>query len=95
MVKILENTEAIESQEERDSRLSKIVKKIFPQVKILSPIGGQFGVLFKEDAFVQIYVYPDRNYIRVINKKHFNKALEIAKKYEGIGEQEFTIKKDY
>lgn len=95
MVKILENTETIESQEERDSRLAKIVKKIFPQVETNSPIGGQFGVLFKEDKFVQIYVYSNRNYIRVTNKKHFNKALKIAEQYEKIGEPEFTVKKDY
>ncbi len=95
MVKILENTKTIESQEERDSRLSKIVKKIFPRVEIGSPVFGQFGVFFKEDEFAQIYVFLNRNYIRVTNKKYFNRALKIAKKYEKIGEAEFTIKKDY
>ncbi len=98
MVKILENAKTIESQEERDSRLAKIVKKMFPQLKILSPVGGQFGIFFKdqdEKEPAPIYVYPNRNYIRVINQKYFNKALIIAKKYEKIGEPEFIIKKDY
>ncbi len=95
MVKILEISEALESTEERESRLVLITQKIFPHAEIHSPVGGEFGILFKKDKFVEIYIYPNRNCIRVTHKKYFNKALKIAKKYEKIGESEFTIKKDY
>ena len=91
MVKVVDRTPDEIAQRGRSNKLARIAEDTFR-----ARVDGSLShTIFRVCPFIHQDVNRDLELIRVYFPEQLDSAARLAKRYEELGEPEFTVKKDY